>query len=204
MAAATFCDVAALFNSQPHIDGIKEGLVCTEEHKSNQFTFMLKHKHFDLLPGEVLYVEKVQTGYNVSVKESNQLDNSSAPCMWMYDFGWKPFAYTSAEFGYTRVPEIREGSYNLGIRWLNNGGIEHTDELKRMQWVRPDLVEGIPVTTLVNFLEKSGCVTRCELTKCQELKVGKGHRCSHVCPHYKEEGGKINEAQQKPASADTI
>lgn len=193
MTCATYPDMTGPFNSQTHIDDIEEGIRCTQEHKSDKFTFMLKHKHFDLSHGEILFVEKVKHGYDTVVMPLEELDTASAPCMWMYENGWKPFAYTKYDLGFEGVPDIKEGNYNVGIRWLNNGGVEHTDDLKRRQWVRPDDDEGTPITTLANFLEISRCVTRCELTMCRELRVGKGHRCSHVCPHYKEEGGKIRD-----------
>lgn len=182
MSATTSYGVDYLFNSQPHIDGIEDGLVCTEEHKNDDFTFMLKHKHFDLSPGEVLFVEKVRNGYNVIVTNSETLGETSSPCMWLYDSGWKPFGYTKAALGYNAPPNVREGNYNIGIRWLNGGGIEHTDEKQRLQWIRPDHMEGKPIITLVNWIETSGCTMKCMQTKC--IDSGKGHNRNHIGIHY--------------------
>lgn len=160
-------DLTFIFNLQPHIDEIREGLVGTKEHTSEDFTFMLQHKHFDISPGEVLYVEKVDDKrYNVKVKNRDTLGVDSSPCMWLYNSGWKPFGYTKCELGYDKVPPVAPGGYNLGVRWLNNGGTEWTDEDKRLQWVRQDREEGKAIVTLVNWVQHSDCESDCFPTCC--------------------------------------
>lgn len=179
MASTT---VTSLFNSQPHVDSIAEGLIGTEEHESDKFTFMLRHKHFDLSPGEVLFVDKVERGYNVTVRNHDALENCS-PCMWLYSSGWQPFGYTRAELGYETAPVLAPGSYNLGVRWLNNGGTESTDEDIRLQWVRPEASdEGTSITTFVNWDESSECESKCVIVKCQRRE----NSVVHVAPkHHK-------------------
>lgn len=86
-------DVSSLFNSQRHIDEVQSGLDASEAHSSEIYTFMLKHKHFDLAPGEVLWVEKVPNGYDTQVKKNKEINTDAAPCMWIYKQGWKPFCY---------------------------------------------------------------------------------------------------------------
>lgn len=170
MASSTLSEVSSMFNSQPHIDGIREGLVGTREHMSDKYTFMLRHKHFDLLPGEVLFVEKLKNGYDINVKNGDELDENCSACMWLYDDGWKAYGYTKAELGYLDAPDIGEGRYNLGARWLNNGMTECTDEENRVQWVRPDEIDGgEPITTHVNWEESSECVVLgCYMTTCRK------------------------------------
>lgn len=172
MVSHALRELSSIFNSQPHINNLDEGIVGTKEHISDEFTFMLPHKHFDLLPGEVLYVEKVENGYNVIVKHRNKLDNNSSPCMWLYDSGWIPFGYTRADLGHNKEPTLAKGNYNLGVRWLNNGGTESTDEERRLQWVRLEAVEGYSIVTLVNWNESSDCESDCMPTGCVVPKKG--------------------------------
>lgn len=153
------------FNAQPHIDTIRTGLIGTKEHSSEKYTFMLRHKHFDLAADEALFVTKVAKGYDITVKRLDELEAAS-PCMWLFDGGWKAFGYTTAGQGVDEVPDVKEGGYNLGVRWLNNGGIESTDSEQRVQWVRPGGEGGKIVTTLVNWKQESECETFCFMTGC--------------------------------------
>lgn len=185
MASSTLCEMVTIFNSQTHIDDIYEGITGSEEHRSDEFTFMLPHKHFDLSPGEVLFVEKTESGYNVTVEHRNRLDTNSSPCMWLYASGWKPFGYTKAELGYDKVPNVDKGNYNIGVRWLNNGGTESTNDEQRVQWVRTNSVAGESVTTLVNWEESSDCISSCQRTGCvrKRLKhISTGHIQMHERP----------------------
>ena len=174
-------DVVSLFNSQAHIDEIDTGLTCNEKYRSHKYTFMLKHKHFDLSPGEVLFVEKIKNGYNVTVKSYNSLERDVKPVMWLYASAWRPFAYTKGEDGCCEVPDMPAGNHNLGARWLNNGGTEFTDEFHRTQYVRPELGSGEAIITLVNCECNSGCATKCEKTMC--TATNGGHRWAHTRPH---------------------
>ena len=62
-------DVASIFNAQPHVNDLTSGIEATPQHCSKQYTFMLKHKHFDLSPGEVLWIREVPNGYDTTVTE---------------------------------------------------------------------------------------------------------------------------------------
>ncbi|CAN8067010.1 unnamed protein product [Agarophyton chilense] len=175
---SSYSDVASVFNSQNHIDEITSGLEESILFYSEKFTFILRHKHFDLRPGEMLWVDKVENGYDTHVKKQNEMGEDIAPCMWIYAEGWKAFAYCCRELACTESPDITEGDYNIGLRWLNSGGTEFTDEVERTQMVRPPTVEeksAKSITTMVNW---NGPATECEKSICIPQKR-KSHKRRH-------------------------
>lgn len=175
----TGCEIASLFNSQKHIDDLKSGLEESSCYESQNFTFILKHKHFDLVPGEVLWVDKTMSGYTTCVKKLREIGHDVSPCMWMYAEGWKAFAYCSSELGYMAPLEISEGNYNVGLRWLNCGGTETTDEYERTQEVRPLNDEERSMAYVTTMLNWNGPESLCEKSKC----VPQDNRTSHKRRH---------------------
>ena len=114
---------AAVYNKQPHILKVKKGMQRDPKYTSDRYTFMLPHKHFDLREGEILWVDKLADAYAVCVRRHNQIDREALPCMWLFDDGWKPIAYTQEEFGSRDIPDIPPGDYSIGMRWLNSAGL---------------------------------------------------------------------------------
>lgn len=133
---------------------------------------MLKHKHFELQPGEVLYVERVDDGYDVTVRKKKDIEGHSLPCMWIFNQRWLPYAFVAKEWGCTESPNYSPGNYNLGLRWLNDGGFEKTDEVRKIQWVRKSEVVGESIVTFINCNCQPGIETqtaqtaRCKLSEC--------------------------------------
>lgn len=165
-----------LHNKQPHIDEVLTGMEVDPKYSSDIFTFMLPHKHFDLSEGEVLWVDKRPVGYSVSVKQQDCLEVHALPCMWIHQEDWKPFGYTCKEFGLAGQPDVQPGDYNVGLRWLNFGGLETTDEAKRLQDITE--AEGVQrkrvITTMMNWM--------------QNHNFDCGHSiqvCAHTCRHTK-------------------
>ncbi len=122
---------------------------------------MLKHKHFDLQPGEVLLVTKNQEGYDVSVTKHDALELDYKPCMWIYAGVWQGFGYAKGHLGSDERPNIPEGDFNLGMRWLNSSGNEFTSEERRVQWVRPEVPEGETIVTYFNWRDARADTTEC-------------------------------------------
>lgn len=165
------------FNAQPHIDSLSEGLFPHKSFRSEKFTFMLRHKHFDLKPGEVLFVERAgsitnTSGYDVWVRNENSLEKDFWPCMWLYDAEWKPFGYTNRKNGFNGQPDVEPGDYNIGMRWLNDGGTETTDEQTRVQKVRSTFLSSDSLTTFVNWVETTHCRTVCKTSRCWKTAKG--------------------------------
>lgn len=146
---------------------------------------MLQHNHFDLVPGEALWIDKgldVEDRYPVTVVLQAELDDNSVPCMWMHDREqWIPFAFTDEKFSVRELPPLPGGPYNLGVRWLNCGGIEHTDENRRTQWARPGECEDGLVTMMSSDGAQVECphVVKKTLQKTQKVTChvedGRGH-----------------------------
>lgn len=155
----------SLFNNQPHINTAQNGLKDDPKHSSDRFTFMLRHKHFDLGHGEVLWVERVSWGYKVSVKKQGELQTGALPCMWLHNKSWKPFGYTGKIFGWAGDPDVPPGDYNIGLRWLNFGGVENTNDIERTQIVTndPAVNREKGIITMRNWVDKEESA------------------CSHVC-----------------------
>lgn len=124
---------ARVFNAQKDLRDIDVGLENEPKYTSDKYTFMLPHKHFDLLDGEVLWVTKRDRGWNASVKEFRSLGNDVAPCMWLHDNGWKPYAFADKNLGSIIAPDVAPGDFNLGMRWINCNGVENTDRKQRTQ-----------------------------------------------------------------------
>ena len=160
MAACAIKD----FNTQLHIDKIKQGLTVNPRHNSEIFSFMLKHKHFNLKHGEIIWVDRVENGYNSFVLKKSSMKKGALPCTWLYSKGWKAFAYSTHENGLGHDPNVQEGDYNLGVRWLYSGGMETTDEGTRTQAIRPcENNEEYVLTTMVNWYEcTEECPPRCK------------------------------------------
>ena len=158
---------AYLYNSQPHVNDVESGLQPNPIFVSEQYTFMLKHKHSDMFSDEVIWVELVSSGYDISVRRKKDLGDDKAPCMWLHAEGWMPIGYTCMKDGFSEAPEFPEGNYNLGVRWLNTGGVERTDDIRRLQTVRPrDGSAKITLVTMINLegsIERGRCISDCAL-----------------------------------------
>ncbi|KAI0562322.1 hypothetical protein FGB62_62g012 [Gracilaria domingensis] len=162
------------------------------EYRSQKYTFMLKHKHFDFNYGEVLFVETVgKEGYDVCVKRRADVEEHFLPCMWIFSQQWLPFAYTAKEWGCKEYPNRLPGDYNIGLRWLNDEGLEETNEYERIQWVRRGQLDGEGIVTFRNCQllsendeENSKCIpSECEPCVCRG-KNG-SHRWAHSRVHPK-------------------
>lgn len=158
-------DVSTLFNSLPHIDTFKTGLTPHEKHKSDVFTFLLPHKHFELGKSEVLFATRVSDGYDVTVKSIDSLEDNAKPCMWLHSVQsdkWVPFCFADAEHGFAGDPDVPFDDYCIGMRWLNDGGLERTDESLRYQQIRPDDASGNKICTMINWV----CLDECRRAHC--------------------------------------
>lgn len=174
---------AAVYNKQPHILKVKKGMQRDPKYTSDRYTFMLPHKHFDLREGEILWVDKLADAYAVCVRRHNQIDREALPCMWLFDDGWKPIAYTQEEFGSRDIPDIPPGDYSIGMRWLNSAGLELTNEAERTQTIAnlPKELPAHAITTMMNWEAND----HLECTHSEKRACSHGKTCSHgqACTH---------------------
>lgn len=159
MAEVTI-NVSRAFNLQPHIDDIKTGIEADSSHASEKCTFMLKRKHFELSKSEILWVDKKPDGYKSKALTISSLPPEAAPCMWLYCDGWKPCAFTGKGLGSWETPTDKRCNFNLGMKWLNCGGSEKTDEEKREQSAQTSDCGKMPphsVVTMVSWESDKNC-----------------------------------------------
>ena len=128
-----------LYSAQPRIEDVRVSIAPTEQMFSDTFTFILPHKHYDLRPDEVIWMEKDDVHYTTRVQLFSSLPATALPCMWIRGVGrWVPIAYTQGEDGLSGKPDAPFVSgCNIGLKWLNNGGTEHTTRNTRMQVTLP-------------------------------------------------------------------
>ena len=168
-------DVSHFFNQQPHIDACKVGMTSGPIYSSERYTFMLKHKHFDLNPGEVLWVDHHKHDYTVKAVPGEDAKKVGAPCMWLFTEKWMPFAYTQEALGSEETPDVPPGEYNIGLRWLNSGGTETTSVKDRTQIVRKKNLGGFrSILTMTNHQEdETSCTSEC-------VALNKGYHKTHL------------------------
>ena len=158
---------SGVFNAQPDISEISEGIAVSRRYQSDKYTFMLPHKHFDLESGEALWVERTEDGWRTCVKRFKDMPVESLPCMWLYNDGWVPYGYTRKKDGSVERPDVAMKDCSLGMRWLNCGGMEDTDELRRTQTMtkRSHPPKASDVITIINWMETNsmciGCICYC-------------------------------------------
>lgn len=129
----------SLYNAQPHITEVKTGINRTPKMKSDLFTFLLPHKHYTLEQEEIIWFEKQGPHYKTEVITFDSVRNRAFPCMWLWGNGdWVACGFTKKEYGLGTAPECPyvEGC-NIGMKWLNNGGTEHTSTSLREQETLP-------------------------------------------------------------------
>lgn len=140
------------------------GLKPSPDMESDKFTFILPHKHFNLEANEVFWIDRMGDDYKIKVVDSKGLSEDAAPCMWIYGNTWLPLAYTRMKDGRIEAPDVPKKSCNIGMRWLNNGGLESTDvHARTMHVVHGDNSDEVnALTTMVNWEDgKVGCSLKC-------------------------------------------
>ena len=122
----------------------------------------------------------------MKVVPGDLVSDDSAPWMWMFDGVRIPFAYTTQKLGSKEPPTVPGRDFNLGLRWLNFGGVEETDEKRRMQWVKTSKKKpALGISTMLNYnegegsrpMEETNCpykmiLIRYDCTTCEKCKGG--------------------------------